>query len=112
MADIASSLEVVPRTATTIVDDLESAGLVERAIDPHDRRSVLVSLSEKGRLLLDEIARARRRTAEATFSRLSPPERVELMRLLAVCCGPCGGPGGGCAPRGARPRRPLENRGS
>ena len=73
-----------------VVDDLEEAGLIARATDPKDRRSVLVSLTEKGRLLLDEVAHARRRTAEATFSQLSQSERAELMRLLAACCGPCG----------------------
>ena len=35
MADIAAALEVVPRTATSIVDGLEADGLVARAIDPH-----------------------------------------------------------------------------
>src|SRR5271157_2825942 len=44
MADIAAALEVVPRTATSMVDGLEEANLVVRAIDPHDRRSILVSL--------------------------------------------------------------------
>ena len=69
MADIAAALEVVPRTATSIVDGLEAARLVVRAIDPHDRRSILVSLTDEGALLLDRLASARRRTAEATFSR-------------------------------------------
>ena len=48
MADIAAALEVVPRTATSMVDGLETAGLVARAIDPHDRRSILVSLTDEG----------------------------------------------------------------
>ena len=38
MADIAAALEVVPRSVTSIVDDLERANLVTRAIDPRDRR--------------------------------------------------------------------------
>src|SRR5271166_939748 len=67
MADIAAALEVVPRTATSMVDGLEEANLVTRAIDPHDRRSILVSLTNEGALLLDRLALARRRTAEATF---------------------------------------------
>ena len=33
MADIAEALEVVPRSATSVVDDLEMAGLVTRAVD-------------------------------------------------------------------------------
>jgi DNA-binding MarR family transcriptional regulator len=89
MADIAAALEVVPRSATSIVDDLEGARLVKREIDPRDRRSILVSLTRQGSLLLDRVARARRRTAEATFNPLSASERAELRRLLDLVCGPC-----------------------
>jgi DNA-binding MarR family transcriptional regulator len=110
MADIAAALEVVPRTATSVVDDLEAANLVARATDPHDRRSVLVSLTDEGALLLDRIAQARRRTAETIFSALSPKQRGELTRLLTVCCEAdcrpddrCGS--GGPQFLGARPRR-------
>ena len=96
MADIAAALEVVPRTATSMVDGLEEANLVVRAIDPHDRRSILVSLTNEGSLLLDRLALARRRTAEATFSALSPKERGELARMLSVLCS------AGCGPRGCK----------
>src|ERR1017187_10214767 len=88
------------------MDDLEAAKLLARATDPRDRRSVLVSLTDEGVLLLDRIAQARRRTAEATFSALSPKQRGELTRLLTVCCGPndrCGS--GGPQPRPAHSRR-------
>jgi DNA-binding MarR family transcriptional regulator len=112
MADIAAALEVVPRTATSVVDDLEASKLVTRAIDPRDRRSILVSLTEEGARLLDRIAQARRRTAEATFSLLSPQERGELTRLLGVLCGPGCGPKGTCEPGGANPRHSHAKRGS
>ncbi len=103
MADIAAALEVVPRTATSMVDGLEEAKLVVRAIDPHDRRSILVSLTSEGARLLDRLALARRRTAEATFSALSPIERGELARMLTVLCGSNCGPHG-CATGGERRR--------
>jgi DNA-binding MarR family transcriptional regulator len=110
MADIAAGLEVVPRTATSIVDDLELARLVMRAMDPRDRRSILVSLTPDGALLLDRVAQARRRTAEATFSRLSPAERAELTRMLATLCD-CGGPGDKCAPAGPQSSHTQAKRG-
>lgn len=111
MADIAAALEVVPRTATSVVDDLEAAHLVARAIDPHDRRSLLVSLTDEGALLLDRIAQARRRTAEVTFDKLSPAERAELMWLLRVLCGPCGEPQGQCAASSPPPSHEHVTRG-
>jgi DNA-binding MarR family transcriptional regulator len=104
MADIAAAMDVVPRTATSIVDDLEMACLVTRAIDPHDRRSILVSLTDRGAHLLDQLAQARRRAAEATFSVLSPMERGELVRLLSVLCGSCVGPTAERARTGSKTR--------
>jgi DNA-binding MarR family transcriptional regulator len=90
MVDVAAALEVVPRTATTMVDGLETAGLVKRAADPSDRRAVLVELAQPGRDLLERIGQARRRTAELVFGRLADNERAELARLLdLVCCGGC-----------------------
>jgi DNA-binding MarR family transcriptional regulator len=82
MADIAARLGVVPRSATSMVDVLEAAGLVTRHHDPQDRRSVLVGLSPGGRRLLDGLDEARRATAEAMLGRLTAADRGELVRLL------------------------------
>ena len=112
MADIAAALEVVPRSATSVVDELERAGLASRAIDPSDRRSVLVSLTSTGSALLDRVAQARRRTAETTFGQLSAPERRELARLLTRACGPCCGGTGHGGRDGASPRRARGNGGN
>jgi DNA-binding MarR family transcriptional regulator len=84
MADIACRLDVVPRSATSIVDGLEAAGLVTRRPDPHDRRSVLVALSADGRRLLDGLDAARRATAEELFGPLGADDRAELLRLLSA----------------------------
>lgn len=89
MADLAAALEIVPRAATTNVDALDQAGLVVRRTDSCDRRSVLVSLTPKGRKLLARLAGARRRAADRVLAPLSIAERGELMRLLATMCGPC-----------------------
>jgi DNA-binding MarR family transcriptional regulator len=84
MADIASRLDVVPRSATSLVDGLETAGLVTRRPDPHDRRSVLVALTDEGRRLLDGLDTARRATAEELFAPLGAGDRAELLRLLTA----------------------------
>lgn len=112
MADIAAALEVVPRSATSVIDELEGAGLATRAVDPLDRRSVLVSLTPTGAALLERVALARRRTAEATFSQLSASERRELTRLLTVVCGPCCAAPGHGEHGAVRSRRPRGNRGN
>ena len=45
---IAEHLRIAPRSATDVVDRLESRGLVMRAPDPSDRRAMTVSLTELG----------------------------------------------------------------
>jgi len=82
MAELAEALHVVPRSATGVVEGLEEAGLVRRGTDPDDRRSVLVSLTERGRGTLDELAAARRATAEELFGALGAAEQRELLALL------------------------------
>jgi DNA-binding MarR family transcriptional regulator len=86
MADIAARLEVVPRSVTTMVDGVEAAGLIIRSTDPDDRRSVLVTLTARGRALLQRLERARRATAEDVFGGLGGGERAELARLLGALC--------------------------
>ena len=86
MADLAAALDVVPRSVTTIVDALESAGLVARLADPGDRRSVLVALSDDGRRLLDRLDAARRDSAEEVFGGLDTAQRRQLLELLGVLC--------------------------
>ena len=39
LSELAARLGIVPRSATSVVDDLEAAGLVARQPDPHDRRA-------------------------------------------------------------------------
>lgn len=101
MADIAARLEVVPRTVTPMVDGLEEARLVGRRVDPDDRRSVLVELTDEGRLLLVRLGEARRATAAQAFSALSAEERATLADLLGRLCedGCCPAPGNGKASR-------------
>jgi DNA-binding MarR family transcriptional regulator len=87
MSDLAAQLEIVPRTATTRVDDLERAGLVTRGSAPRDRRSVLVQATTNGHELVSRLAVERRASADLLFARLTPNEQSELASLLAALCG-------------------------
>ncbi|MEV0292173.1 MarR family transcriptional regulator [Nocardia sp. NPDC050710] len=84
MSALAERLDIVPRSATTVVDALESAGLVTRAPDPANRRSILVAATDAGRDVLSRMARARRRAAEDLFATLTPSQRDTLRDLLAA----------------------------
>lgn len=79
---VAKSLRIVPRSATEVVDRLESRGLTERLPDPADRRAVCVRLTADGRRILAELDTARDTDAVEVFARLDDHDRAELGRLL------------------------------
>jgi len=69
-------------TMTGIVDRLVKAGLVERQRNPQDRRSVLVTLTEQGRHLLETALERRQRHALRALGCLTPQEQIQFLRLL------------------------------
>ena len=84
MADLAQALEVVPRSITSMVDTLESAGFVAREPDPTDRRATIVVLTAAGDEVLEQVGRMRAEAAEQLFAKLSAGEQGELRRLLEL----------------------------
>ncbi|WP_405137077.1 MarR family winged helix-turn-helix transcriptional regulator [Nocardia sp. NBC_01388] len=83
MSALAERLGIVPRSATTVVDTLEAAGMVTRATDPANRRATLVSLTDAGRDALTHMSDARRRAARDLFASLPPDRRETLREILA-----------------------------
>ena len=119
MGDLAARFEVAPRSATSMIDSLETLGLVERQADPTDRRSVLVGLTGQPVLaLMQRIGEARRASAEALFARLTAAQQSQLLEMLSALTAPdddCGETGASeplTAPdddrRGDAGRRPHE----
>jgi DNA-binding MarR family transcriptional regulator len=53
-----------PSTVSRQVADLEKAGLLEREVDPDDRRAILLKASTSGRQLLGRLERGRRKRIE------------------------------------------------
>jgi len=67
---------------TTAVDRLERRGLVERAGDPKDRRTRIVSLTSAGRKLIRKLFADHEQAMESAVSVLTTNERSTLDRLL------------------------------
>jgi DNA-binding MarR family transcriptional regulator len=82
LSDLSGRLHIAPRSATEVVDALESRGLVERRPDPSDRRATLVELTAQGTGVLGAIRAARGTEAERLFDRLTPADRDHLARIL------------------------------
>ncbi|MGH9247757.1 MAG: MarR family winged helix-turn-helix transcriptional regulator [Acidimicrobiales bacterium] len=81
LGDLATHERVSPPMVTKVVGGLEEQGLVERRIDPTDRRVSWVALTPKGETWLEE-ARARRDAWLA--ERLSSLTADELATLAAA----------------------------
>ncbi len=80
--DLAERLKIAPRSATEVVDALEQKGLVRRSPDPGDRRATLVSLTDRGHALAEEVRRTRGVASEQLLERLTPTDRADLARIL------------------------------
>lgn len=81
-SELAQHLHIAPRSATEVVDALESKGIVARSPDPADRRATLVALTEHGLALTEALRQARGAESGRLFERLTDDERAELARLL------------------------------
>ena len=79
LSELSDRLRIAPRSATEVVDALESRGLVQRRPDPGDRRATLVEVTGDGGGVLDAV---RGTEAERVFGRLSPADRSRLARIL------------------------------
>ncbi|HZX03283.1 MarR family transcriptional regulator [Kribbella sp.] len=82
LSELAARLGIVPRSATSVVDDLESAGLVARRPDPHDRRATLVTLTPAGRQILTTLRQKRHDVMARQLARLTPQDQQTLAHLL------------------------------
>jgi DNA-binding MarR family transcriptional regulator len=82
LSELSDHLHIAARSATEVVDALETRGLVERRPDPDDRRATLVELTGHGTSVLDAIRAARGTEAGRTFGRLSAADRADLARIL------------------------------
>ncbi|MFG2755117.1 MarR family winged helix-turn-helix transcriptional regulator [Streptomyces wuyuanensis] len=80
---LAATLEVDPSIMVGILNDLESAHLVERRRDPSDRRRHIVAITQEGRCLLAKAQQAVTDVEEGLFADLAPEEITALRGLLA-----------------------------
>ena len=67
---------------TRMLDRLDSAGLVARSRDVHDRRVVHAVITEKGRALIANATPSVAEAESSVFEGLSEPDRHQLLALL------------------------------
>lgn len=82
MSDLARSTHQSAASLTGVVDRLLEKRLVARGRPEGDRRQVMVSVTEQGRVLLQAIKHARRAEMHSALTDIPPEEADELLRLL------------------------------
>lgn len=83
MSEVIAATGVPSPTATRIVDRLVSSALLHRAVDPADRRKVLVVLSPRGKRLYARLMPAQSQLAVLLEHQVGKAEFAELMKRLA-----------------------------
>ncbi|WP_439521869.1 MarR family winged helix-turn-helix transcriptional regulator [Marivita sp.] len=81
MSELSRMLLVSNGNATTVVDRLESEGLVRRLASETDRRVVMVTLTDAGRTQFKELARAHEIEVDRIFANLGE-EDLDMLRDL------------------------------
>ncbi|OIK15146.1 hypothetical protein BIV60_10485 [Bacillus sp. MUM 116] len=83
VSEISQKLQVTPPTVTQIINILEKDGLVERQIDPDDRRAVKIKLSEKGMEATIQARKAFAETFRGLIDHLGEEDSEKLAELLS-----------------------------
>lgn len=81
--DLIASTMVTSGTMTNRIDQLVKTGLVERIKNPNDKRSIVVSLTEKGFSVIDPTLDEHVLTQKKLMSGLSSDDSEKLNTLLA-----------------------------
>nr|WP_281280503.1 MarR family transcriptional regulator [Emcibacter nanhaiensis] len=82
--DLMAATMVTSGTMTNRIDQLVKEGQVERIRNESDKRSFLISLTPKGRTLIDKVLLDHVATQQELVAGLSEGEREELNGLLRV----------------------------
>ncbi|RKN43963.1 MarR family winged helix-turn-helix transcriptional regulator [Streptomyces hoynatensis] len=90
MLALAGHLGLDKSSTTGLVSRAEKRGLVQRARDPHDRRSVTVSLTAHGRALVNACARDVEREINGLVAPLPDHARRQLVRHISEILAPPG----------------------
>lgn len=83
-AALAELMDVAPISLTRQLDRLEEEGLVERRVDPDDRRRFRLYLTESAQPALESLHRLAGQTRRRALARLDQEDIRSLRRMLNV----------------------------
>jgi DNA-binding MarR family transcriptional regulator len=96
LSGVAESLGVNPSNASRTCEQLVRRGLVDREVDPQDRRHVSLALSTAGRRLVQSVMQHRQQILEVVVGAMPSDDQHALMSALEsfnAAAEAVGGPG-------------------
>jgi len=82
--DLAQALNISAAAVASTIERLEAEGYIEKTVLDTDRRTNLISVSEKGREALDQVSGRLGKTDEEIFAGLDENELDAFMKTLDV----------------------------
>lgn len=82
MTNISEHLGITMAAATGLIDRLVSAKLVQRSGHLKDRRIVNITLTEKGKAIVQDARRQMEKVTEDVFGRLTGEERKNYLHIV------------------------------
>jgi DNA-binding MarR family transcriptional regulator len=82
--EVAAAEQMQPPSMTKILAALETAGLIDRAPHPEDRRQSVISISVEGEQLLEDEGRARDEWLAQRLAEISEVDRSRLLQAMDV----------------------------
>jgi DNA-binding MarR family transcriptional regulator len=92
--ELAARLQVAPSLVVALADHLERCGAIQRVRDRGDRRRQVLTLTDRGRELLDLCEREARALDAELVAELAEDDHAALRRGLAALAARSGLPGG------------------
>ncbi len=92
LAAVADALEVNPSNASRTCDRLIKAGLLHRQESLQDRRNISLTLTDKGKDLVDRVSAHRRSAIARVLRRMPADERDQLAAAFASFASAAGEP--------------------
>jgi DNA-binding MarR family transcriptional regulator len=82
LSELATAVGLHLSRASRACDRLVETGYVIREDDPHDRRSLRLTLTEEGKGIVADVTSARRAAVQPAMRRLEPEMRAQLVEAL------------------------------
>lgn len=82
ISEVARRHRLATNTVSTLVQQMTSAGLVERGADAQDRRAVVLTITDAGRSSLAGWRQANETRLEAALAVLTAPDQASIQRAL------------------------------